>query len=74
MPSLLFSMLPWIGLHPDLLWIPATLHCIIGLVAAAVAQRRGFPAGKWLLWGLIGGTVALVSALLMTPPGKTPEA
>ena len=64
----------WIELDPDLLWIPATLHCIIGLGAAAVAKRRGFPARKWLFWGLIGGTVALVSALWMTPPGERPEA
>lgn len=60
---------------PDLLLpinIPAVLtlaiaHCAIGTVAAVVAQRRGLPFQRWLLLGLIGGTVALVAACVVSP-------
>lgn len=38
-------------------------HCLVGLVAAQVAQRKGYDLGVWLLWGLFGGTVALVDAM-----------
>ena len=38
-------------------------HCLIGLVAARVAYRRGGDLGMWLPWGLLGGTLALVTAL-----------
>jgi hypothetical protein len=46
-----------------LLWLPMFLHCLIGLVAAQVAFRKGYDLGLWLLWGLVGGTVALIDAL-----------
>lgn len=46
-----------------LLWLPMFLHCLIGLVAAQVAFRKGYDLGRWLLWGLLGGTVALIDAL-----------
>ncbi|MEB3288565.1 MAG: hypothetical protein VKI82_01545 [Leptolyngbya sp.] len=46
-----------------LLWLPMFLHCLIGLVAAQVAGRKGYDLGRWLLWGLLGGTVALLDAL-----------
>lgn len=42
---------------------PLFLHCLIGLVAAQVAQRKGYDLGLWMLWGMVGGTVALVDAL-----------
>jgi hypothetical protein len=42
----------------------AVLHCAIGLTAAAIAYRKGLNQNRWLVWGLIGGTVALVMALL----------
>ncbi|WP_155967583.1 hypothetical protein [Kamptonema formosum] len=40
------------------------LHCAIGLAAAQVAKRKGLNFSRWLTWGLIGGTPALVAALL----------
>lgn len=46
-----------------LLWLPMFLHCLIGLVAAQVAFRKGYDLSRWLLWGLVGGTVALIDAL-----------
>lgn len=39
------------------------LHCLIGLIAAQVAYRRGGDLGLWLLWGTVGGTLALITAL-----------
>lgn len=46
-----------------LIWLPMFLHCLIGLVAAQVAVRKGYDLGRWWWWGLLGGTVALVDAL-----------
>lgn len=43
------------------------LHCIIGAIAALVAQRKGLSFSRWLVWGLIGGTIALITALLAKP-------
>jgi hypothetical protein len=53
--------------HP-LPCILLTLHCAIGVAAAIAAQRKGFPYGVWLVWGLIGGTAALVMALWLRAP------
>ncbi|MGD1929112.1 MAG: hypothetical protein ACFB12_09385 [Leptolyngbyaceae cyanobacterium] len=39
------------------------LHCLMGLLAAQLADRKGADLGKWLIWGMIGGTGALVTAL-----------
>ena len=39
------------------------LHCLIGLVAAQIAQRKGADLSFWLIWGLIGGTLSLITAL-----------
>ncbi|HEY9886962.1 MAG TPA: hypothetical protein V6D02_01075 [Candidatus Obscuribacterales bacterium] len=39
------------------------LHCLIGLVAAQLAHRKGADLGGWLLWGMVGGTLSLVTAL-----------
>jgi hypothetical protein len=38
-------------------------HCLVGLVAAQIAQRKGYDLGRWMVWGAIGGTVALVDVL-----------
>jgi hypothetical protein len=46
-----------------LAYLPMFLHCVIGLVAAQVAQRKGYDLGLWMVWGMVGGTVALVDAL-----------
>jgi hypothetical protein len=39
------------------------LHCAVGLVAAQIAGRKGYSRQPWLLWGLVGGTVALIDSL-----------
>ncbi|HSM83911.1 MAG TPA: hypothetical protein VLS96_19635 [Nodosilinea sp.] len=46
-----------------LAYYPMFLHCAIGLVAARVAYRKGYSLDRWLLWGAVGGTVALLDAL-----------
>ena len=38
-------------------------HCLVGLVAAQIAQRKGYNLGLWMIWGTIGGTVALIDVL-----------
>ncbi|WP_263970673.1 hypothetical protein [Leptolyngbya sp. KIOST-1] len=45
-----------------LAYFPLFLHCLIGLVAAQVAHRKGYDLGLWLVWGMVGGTVALIDA------------
>lgn len=47
------------------------LHCIIGLVAAQVAFRKGYDLGLWVLWGTLGGTIALLDALRRPDRGAT---
>ena len=47
------------------------LHCAIGLVAAQLASRRGADLGLWLLWGMVGGTLSLVTALRLPAPQKS---
>jgi|GEM_PF-1118062 len=42
------------------------LHCAIGLVAAQLANRKGADLGLWLIWGMIGGTLSLVTALRLS--------
>jgi len=39
------------------------LHCLVGLVAAMVAQRKGYDLGRWLVAGVVGGTPVLILAL-----------
>ncbi len=46
-----------------LAYLPLFLHCIMGLVAAMMAHRKGYDLGLWMLWGMVGGTVALVDAV-----------
>lgn len=38
------------------------LHCAIGLLAAFVAYRKGYPLKRWLVIGLVGGTPSLIYA------------
>ncbi|MFH7242908.1 MAG: hypothetical protein ACHWZW_08670 [Spirulina sp.] len=54
-----------------LLWLPMFFHCLIGLVAAQVAFRKGYDLGIWLLWGTLGGTAALIDALRRPRHGTT---
>lgn len=53
------------SLYPQF-YLLLTLHCLIGIGAAIVAQRKGFNTQFWLVIGLIGGTAALAVALLAT--------
>jgi hypothetical protein len=56
----------------DRLILPlALLHCLIGLIAAAIAYRKGYALKTWLVLGLIGGTPSLIYAL--TRPQRPPE-
>jgi hypothetical protein len=58
---------------PDLLTLPllpaiataATLHCLMGSIAAIVAHRKGRKLSVWVPVGLVAGTPALVVALLI---------
>jgi uncharacterized membrane protein len=45
----------------------AILHFAIGTAAGVVAWRKGYSLIRWLLFGAIGGTFALVTALWMKP-------
>lgn len=56
--------------HDPVPYILVILHCAIGVAAAIAAQRKGFPYGIWLVWGLIGGTAALVMALWLRAPAQ----
>lgn len=69
--------LSYLNTSPDLaaIGLPLTvtvmmlLHCIIGLVAARMAYRKGADLGLWLIWGMIGGTLSLITALRLSPRG-----
>ena len=47
------------------LYLLLNLHCLLGGVAAVVAARKGYRLGRWLLWGLLGGTGALIVSVVM---------
>ncbi len=49
----------------QLFWILMILHCVIGTAAAFVAKSRGRNFNVWLGWGLVGGTIALITAFLL---------
>jgi hypothetical protein len=51
----------------DKVYLLAILHFAIGTVAGIVAWRKGYSLSRWLLFGAIGGTFALVTALWMKP-------
>ncbi|MEB3312960.1 MAG: hypothetical protein VKL98_02330 [Cyanobacteriota bacterium] len=51
------------SLPPYLPWMLFGLHCAVGLVAAQIAGDKGYRRQPWLLWGLVGGTVALIDSL-----------
>ena len=54
--------MPETSIDSTFLWL-FSLHCLNGAIGAAIAQSKGYPLGKWLLWGLLGGTATLVAAL-----------
>jgi hypothetical protein len=47
------------------LYLLLNLHCLLGGIAAVVAARKGYSLGRWLLWGLLGGTGALIVSVTM---------
>ncbi|NJN20240.1 MAG: hypothetical protein HC812_02275 [Leptolyngbya sp. RL_3_1] len=54
-------------LATDWAWLIGTLtllHCLVGLIAAKIAHNKGRNLGRWLAWGLIGGTPTLIAACL----------
>ena len=53
--------------EPSLVFLLMLLHCLIGLSAAIVADQKGYPFTLWLIIGLIGGTIALIAALFLSP-------
>ena len=65
MPSSYLTDLPdlaAIGL-PLSVVIMMLLHCLIGLAAAQLAYRKGADLSLWFIWGMVGGTLSLVTAL-----------
>jgi hypothetical protein len=60
-----FADLAAIG-FPVSVAIMLLLHCLIGLVAAQLAYRKGANLGIWLIWGMIGGTLSLVTAVRLS--------
>ncbi|VXD11536.1 conserved exported hypothetical protein [Planktothrix serta PCC 8927] len=53
--------------NPAMIFSLAILHGVIGAIAAFVAQQKGRSYPRWLIIGLIGGTPALIVALLLKP-------
>ncbi len=41
------------------------VHCLFGALGAIIAVGKGYRLGRWLLYGLIGGTVTLVGSIVM---------
>ncbi|MBF2036230.1 MAG: hypothetical protein IGR92_12325 [Leptolyngbyaceae cyanobacterium T60_A2020_046] len=52
---------------PPAIAVMLLLHCLIGLIAARLAHRKGLDLGLWFVWGMIGGTAALITAMLQPP-------
>ncbi|MGF1461473.1 MAG: hypothetical protein ACFBSG_20905 [Leptolyngbyaceae cyanobacterium] len=65
MPSSYLNRLPDLAAigFPFTVVFMLLLHCAIGLVAAQIAYRKGADLGNWLVWGMIGGTLSLITAL-----------
>jgi hypothetical protein len=49
------------------IYLLLSFHCLMGCLAAVVAQSKGYVLERWLVIGLIGGTVALVGAIALKP-------
>jgi hypothetical protein len=64
-----FSTIDWAWLIGTL----TLLHCLVGLIAAKIAHGKGRNLGRWLTWGLIGGTPTLIAACLCTSNPETVE-
>ncbi|WP_346291843.1 hypothetical protein [Sphaerothrix gracilis] len=46
-----------------LLYTLLLLHCLMGLIAALIAQRKRLNFSTWFVWGAVGGTLAFFMAL-----------
>lgn len=70
---MLIPQLAELDLQPILLTL-LSIHCVMGILAAIVAQRKGKSFRQWLIWGLIGGTPTLLIAIFRPdhtlPPAK----
>jgi hypothetical protein len=55
--------LPWMPIGLSLM----VLHCMIGVIAAISAHQRGLSFQRWIWIGLLGGTIALIAALMLPP-------
>ncbi|HAZ49625.1 MAG TPA: hypothetical protein DDW76_05685 [Cyanobacteria bacterium UBA11369] len=49
------------------IYLMLSLHCVIGAIAAIIAQNKGRSLNLWLPLGLVVGTPALIVALLIKP-------
>jgi hypothetical protein len=47
--------------------VPLTLHCLMGGMAAIAAHKKGLNLKRWIIFGIIGGTPALIAAILAKP-------
>ncbi|MEM9005847.1 MAG: hypothetical protein AAGE59_20275 [Cyanobacteria bacterium P01_F01_bin.86] len=57
-----FAALPLVEFSLPLAMLMFCLHCLVGFIAARVAYRKGANLRPWLIWGMIGGTLALITA------------
>ncbi len=53
----------------DLAYFLLWFHCLMGGIAALIAKQKGYSYGRWLVIGLIGGTVAFVYVLWLKKKG-----
>lgn len=49
--------------NPTFVFWLMLLHCLIGLCAAIIADRKNRSFPLWLLIGIIGGTLSLILVL-----------
>ncbi|MBE9223301.1 hypothetical protein IQ215_11390 [Cyanobacterium stanieri LEGE 03274] len=52
---------------PNIIFLLALLHCLIGLSAGIVADTKGYSFALWLLIGAIAGTLGLITSLRLKP-------
>jgi hypothetical protein len=54
-------------ISPQWYLIPLVLHCFMGGLAAISAHKKGLNLKRWIIFGIIGGTPALIAAILAKP-------
>jgi hypothetical protein len=55
----------------DLFLLLLFYHCLIGGIATLVAVNKGYQKFNWLIFGLVGGTLAFFIALFLEKKPKT---